>query len=278
MTGKPYIVRLLTGLGSPKSMRLGIDFSGTVESVGKNVRRFKPGDQVFGSKGGALADYVTVGEDEALVIKPGNLTFDQAAAMPIAAVTALQGLRDKGHLKRGQKVLINGASGGIGTFAVQIAKSLGAEVTGVCSTRNVDLVRSIGADHVIDYTRENFTESAARYDVVLDMVGNHSLLDSRRVLRPKGILVMVGGPKENRWIGPLGRNLNAGVLSLFVKEEFVSFVTSVNPADLAVLSDLVQRGELTSVIDSRYPLNETPAAIRYLKSGRARGKVVVSLE
>jgi NADPH:quinone reductase-like Zn-dependent oxidoreductase len=277
MTGKPYIARLLTGLGAPNSIRLGIDFSGTVESVGRNVTRFKPGDHVFGSKSGAFADYVIVGEDEALAIKPENLTFEQAAAMPIAAVTALQGLRDQGHLERGQKVLINGASGGVGTFAVQIAKSLGAEVTGVCSTRNVDLVRSIGADHVIDYTRENFTEGAARYDLILDIVGNHSLSDSRRVLTPDGIFVMVGGPKENRWIGPLSRNVNAGVLSLFVEQEFVSFVSDVNPADLALLSDLAQRGQLTSVIDRRYPLHEIPAAIRYLESGRARGKVVVSL-
>jgi NADPH:quinone reductase-like Zn-dependent oxidoreductase len=278
MTGKPYIVRLLTGLGAPKNGRLGIDFAGTVVAVGKDVKRFKLGDEVFGGTSGAFADYVTFVEDQALEIKPENLTFEQAAAIPIAAVTALQALRDKGRLQPGQKVLINGASGGVGTFAVQIAKSFGAEVTGVCSTRNVDLVRSIGADHVIDYTRENFTESAARYDLILDIVGNHSLLDSRRALKPNGIFVIVGGPKENRWIGPLARNLNASVLSLFVKEQFVSFVANVNPQDLAALGDLARQGKLTPLIDRRFTLREVSAAIRYLESGRARGKVVVGLE
>lgn len=278
MRGEPYIMRLSSGLGAPEDTRIGVDFAGTVEAVGRNVTRFKPGDEVFGGRTGAFAEYVTVREDRALVLKPPDLTFEQAASMPIAAITALQGLRDKGHIQPGQKVLINGASGGVGTFAVQIAKSFGAEVTGVCSTRNVDLVRSIGADHVIDYTRENFTQSAQRYDLILDNVGNHSLLESRRALKPNGILVMVGGPKGDPWLGPMVRPIKASMLSPFVNEEFAMFLAELNQADLNVLGDLVRAGKLTPVIDRRYTLSEVPTAIRYLEEGRARGKVVVSLE
>jgi NADPH:quinone reductase-like Zn-dependent oxidoreductase len=277
MRGTPYIARAGMGLRKPKSIRLGVDFAGTVESVGRNVRRLKPGDEVFGGRTGAFAEYVCVREDGAVVLKPANLTFEQAAAVPVAAVTALQGLRDEGKLQPGQKVLINGASGGVGTFAVQIARALGAEVTGVCSTRNVELVRSIGADRVIDYTRENFTESGERYDVILDMVGNHSLLASRRVLKPDGKYVLVGGPK-GRWLDPLPRAFRALVLSWFVPQDMGMFIADLNKEDLTVLRDLMQAGKVTPVIDRRYTLSDAPAAIGYLETGRARGKVVITIE
>lgn len=277
MRGSPYIMRLGTGLGAPEDIRMGVDFSGTVEAVGKNVTRFKAGDEVFGGKGGALAEYITIRESRPVVLKPANVTFDQAASVGIAGVTALQALRDKGRLKPGQKVLINGASGGVGTFAVQIAKSLGAEVTGVCSTRNVELVRSLGADHVIDYTRENFTQDTQRYDLIVDNVGNHPLLNYRRVLHPGGTVVIVGGPKGD-WLGPLLGPLKGALLSPLVAEEFTLILAELNQADLAVLSDLMREGKVTPVIDRRYALHEAPAAIAYLEEGRARGKVVVSLE
>lgn len=278
MRGEPYLMRAASGLGAPKDTRFGVDFAGTVEAVGENVKRFKPGDEVFGGRTGALGEYVTVREDRALVLKPSNVTFEQAAAMPIAAISALQGLRDIGHLQPGQKVLINGASGGVGTFAVQIAKVLGAEVTGVCSTRNVDLVRSLGADHVIDYTKENFTEGAQRYDLMLDNVGNHSLLDARRALKPDGILVIIGGSSENRWIGPMSRPLNAALLSPFVSQKMKMLLSELNPQDLQILGDFAQAGKILSVIDRRYPLREAPQAIAYLEEGRARGKVIIDVE
>lgn len=278
MTGTPYLMRMTSGLGTPKSTRMGVDFAGMVEAVGKDVKRFRPGDEVFGGRTGALAEYVTVREDRAVALKPPNVSFEQAAAMPIAALTALQGLRDKGRIQPGDKVLINGASGGVGTFAVQIAKSFGAEVTGVSSTRNVELVLSIGADHVIDYTQENFTEGAQRYDLILDNVGNHSLSDTRRALKPDGSLVIVSGPKHNRWFGPMTRMIKAIVLSRFVSEELVIFFARLDQDDLNTLSDLVRDEKVTPVIDRRYSLNEVPTAIRYLETGRARGKVVISLE
>ncbi|MDB6046718.1 MAG: Alcohol dehydrogenase zinc-binding domain protein [Gammaproteobacteria bacterium] len=278
MRGIPYIMRMESGLGTPKDTRVGVDFAGTVEAVGRNVTRFKPGDEVFGGKSGALAEYVTVREDRALVRKPSNLTFEQAASVPVAAITALQGLRDKGRIQPGQKVLINGASGGVGTFAVQIAKSFGADVTGVCSTRNVELVRSIGADHVIDYTQEDFTKGEQRYDLIVDNVGSHSFSEYRRVLKPKGTFVIVGGPTGDPWIGPLAQPIKAGMLSPFVSQEFVMFLAELNQEDLEVISGLMRAGKVTPVIDRRYKLSEAPAAIRYLEEGRARGKIVVSLE
>ncbi len=253
---------------------MGIDFAGTVEAVGKNVKRFKPVDEVFGGKNGAFAEYVTVREDRALALKPGNMTFEQAASMPIAAVTALQALRDKGDIKPGQKVLINGASGGVGTFAVQIAKSFGAQVTGVCSTRNLEMVQSIGADHVIDYTREDYTNSGERYDLIIDMVGNHSLLQNRQVLTPEGILVMIGGPSDGL-LGPLASPIKALMLSPFVSQKFVMFVAQMNKEDLAILGDLMQTGKVTPVIDRRYELSDVPAAIRYSEEGHARGKIII---
>jgi len=278
MRGTPYIVRMDSGFGKPENPRLGVDFAGTVEAVGKNVKRFKPGDEVFGGKFGAFAEYVTVREDRALALKPANLTFEQAASVPIAALTALQGLRDKGRIRPGQKVLINGASGGVGTFAVQIAKSFGADVTGVCSTRNVAMVRSIGADHVIDYTLEDFTKGEQRYDLILDNVGNHSLLQYRRVLSPKGIFVIVGGPNSGQWIGPMVTPIKALMLSPLVSQKFAPFLAELNQEDLAIMRDLMQAGKVTPVIDRRYKLSEVPAAIRYLEEGHARGKVVIAVE
>ena len=278
MRGTPYLVRMDAGLGAPGNPRLGVDFAGTVEAVGKDVKRFKAGDEVFGGKYGAFAEYVSVSEERALVLKPANLTFAQAAAVPIAAVTALQALRDKGRIKPGQKVLINGASGGVGTFAVQIAKSFGAEVTGVCSTRNVEMVRSIGADHVIDYTQEDFTKSGQRYDLILDNVGNRPLLEYRRILNDKGIFVIIGGPNTGPWLGPMASPIKAILLSPFVSQEFVMILAELNKEDLAILADLMQAGKVTPVIDRSYKLSEVPAAIAYLEEGHARGKVVINVE
>jgi NADPH:quinone reductase-like Zn-dependent oxidoreductase len=277
MRGSPYIMRLGAGLGAPNDAGMGVDFAGTVDAVGRNVKRFKPGDEVFGGRGGAFAEYVAIPEDRALALKPANVTFEQAASVPIAAITALQALRDKGKLKPGQKVLINGASGGVGTFAVQIAKSFGAEVTGVCSTRNVDMVRLIGADHVIDYTQDDYTKNGQRYDLIIDNVGNHSLLANRQALNPNGIFVIVGGQKGD-WLGPLMSPIKALVLSPFVEQEFVMILAELRQDDLAILGDLMQAGEVTPVIDRRYRLSEVPAAIRYSEEGRARGKIVINLE
>ena len=278
MRGKPYIMRADAGIGTPKDIQMGVDFAGVVESVGKNVTRFKVGDAVFGARGGAFAEYVSVGVSKSIALKPDNLTFEQAAAVPIAGLTALQALRDKGNLQRGQKVLINGASGGVGTFAVQIAKAMGAEVTGVCSTRNAAMVKSIGADHVIDYTREDFTQGSQRYDLIIDNVGSHTTADYRRVLTPQGALVMVGGPSDGPWIGPLAASIKALLVSPFVSQRLIFFLAQTNQADLGTLRDLLQAGKVRPVIDRRYPLSETAAAVRYLELGRAQGKVVITLE
>ncbi len=277
MRGSPYIMRLMAGVGAPKDPSMGVDFAGTVESVGSNVKRFKPGDEVFGGSGGAFAEYVTVREDRALSLKPADVTFEQAASVPIAAITALQALRDKGKVKPGQKVLINGASGGVGTFAVQIAKSFGAEVTGVCSTRNVEMVKSIGADHVFDYKKEDYTESGQQYDLIVDMIGNHSLLANRRALKPNGIFVIVGAQKGD-WVRPLMRPINAMMLSPFVDQKFVMLLAKMGREDLTILGDLMQAGKMTPVIDRRYRLSEVPAAIRYSEEGHARGKIVIDLQ
>jgi NADPH:quinone reductase-like Zn-dependent oxidoreductase len=278
LEGTPYLVRLDDGFGKPENPRLGVDFAGTVEAVGKNVKRFKPGDEVFGGRTGAFADYVTVREQRAVVLKPSNVSFEQAASVPIAAITALQALRDKGHIQAGQKVLINGASGGVGTFAVQIAKAYGAEVTGVCSTRNVDLVRSIGADHVVDYTREDFTQGAQRYDLIVDTVATHTLLEYKRVLNPQGTYVMIGSTLTGHWFAWLATPIEGLMLSPFVSQKFGMFVADLNKEDLATLGDLMQSGKVTPVIDRRYKLSETPEALRYVEKGHARGKVVVTVE
>ncbi len=277
MRGSPYIMRLVAGLGAPDDPRLGVDFAGTVEAVGSNVKRFKPGDEVFGGRSGAFAEYVTVRENRAVAAKPANITFEQAASVPIAAITALQALRDKGKIEAGDKVLINGASGGVGTFAVQIAKSFGAEVTGVCSTRNVEMVRSIGADHVFDYKKEDYTESGQSYDLIVDMVGNHSLLANTQALKPDGIFVIVGAQKGD-WIRPLLRPVEAFMVSPFVEQELVGLLARLTQEDLTILADLMQAGKVTPVIDRRYPLSEVPAAMRYSEEGRARGKIIINLE
>jgi NADPH:quinone reductase-like Zn-dependent oxidoreductase len=277
MEGKPYMMRAMSGIGAPEDSAIGVDFAGTVEAVGQKVTRFKAGDEVFGGRDGALGEYVVVRESGSIVLKPANMTFEQAASVPVAAITALQGLRDVGKVRAGQKVLINGASGGVGTFAVQIAKSMGAEVTGVCSTRNVDLVKSLGADHVIDYTREDFTQGSQKYDVIFDAVGSHSLSEYRRVMTPDGIFVIVGGPSTDPWLGPMIAPLKAKLLEPFVSQKFQFFLADINPTDLGVLSDLMQAGKLTPAIDRTYPLSDIRAAMRYLLAGHARGKVVIEV-
>jgi NADPH:quinone reductase-like Zn-dependent oxidoreductase len=277
----PWLIRPILGMRKPKDTRLGVDYAGTVEAVGKNVTQFKPGDDVFGGKNGAIAEYICVLADRAVVLKPSNMTFEQAASVPVAAITALQGLRDKGKIQFGQKVLVNGASGGVGTFAVQIAKSFGTEVTGVCSTRNVDLVRSLGADHVIDYTKEDFTKGDQRYDLIYDLVGNHSFPERRRILSPNGICVMagVGGAGWHDGMAMrLAGELNAYVRSRFVSQKFITYIAQFNKQDMMVLADLLRSGKMTPVIDKTYKLSETADALRYLEQGHARGKVVIVVE
>lgn len=276
MRGTPYVVRLMTGFGKPKTQRLGADVSGLVEAVGENVTKFKPGDEVFGSCRGAFAEYACSSQ-LSLATKPTNLTFEQSAAVPVAAVTALQGLRDKAHLESGQTVLINGASGGVGTFAVQIARALGTRVTGVCSSKNLELVSSIGAEKVIDYTRENFTKSGQQYDIILDTAGNHSMSALRRALNPKGIYVGVGGP-SGRWKMGLTQTLVGLVWSKFISQNFTSFIANAKKEeDLIFIKDLLEAGKITPVIDRQYQLDQVPEAISYLEQGHARGKVVIKV-
>jgi NADPH:quinone reductase-like Zn-dependent oxidoreductase len=279
MEGTPYLGRLVEfGLLKPKVARLGVDYAGIVEAVGKNVTQFKPGDEVYGNRFGAFAEYV-VASEKALALKPTNLTFEQTASVPVAAVTALQALRDKGHLQPGQKVLINGASGGVGTFAVQIAKSFGAEVTAVCSGRNAEMVRSIGAVHVIDYTKEDFTKSDQRYDLIIDNVGNRSVLECRRVLNPAGIDVIIGGGgvNDDRWTGPLVGVIKMLVLKRFVTQDMSMMLAEMNNKDLTILADLIQTGKVKPVIDRTYTLSQLPEALGYLEEGHARGKVVITV-
>jgi len=276
LRGSPYLLRLFRGLGKPDNVRMGVDYSGTVEAVGANVTTFKPGDEVFGGRNGAFAQYVTVTADRAIALKPANMSFEQAASVGIAGITALQALRDKGQIKSGQRVLINGASGGVGTFAVQIAKSFGAQVTAVCSTRNVELVRSIGADHVFDYKKEDYTDSGEQYDLIIDNVGNHGLLANRGVLTADGKFVMIGGAKGN-WIAPLLGPIKALMLSPFVKQELLLILAEFNQGDLNVLGDLMQSGAMTPVIDRTYSLYELPQAIAYSEEGHARGKIIITV-
>jgi NADPH:quinone reductase-like Zn-dependent oxidoreductase len=278
LRGEPYIMRMGAGIGAPTDSRMGVDFSGVVESVGANVTRFKAGDAVYGARGGAFGEYVVVRESRNIALKPDNVSFEQAAAVPIAAITALQALRDAGQVKAGSKVLINGASGGVGTFAVQIAKAMGAEVTGVCSGRNVELVKSLGADHVIDYTQTDFTEGAEKYDLIVDNVGNHPLSKLRRVLTEEGRDVIVGGPSEGKWLGPIALVLKGRMYSKFVEQEFLFFLAEVNPPDLAYLNGLMREGKMRPVIDRTFAFSELPEAIRYVETGRARGKVIVRVE
>jgi NADPH:quinone reductase-like Zn-dependent oxidoreductase len=279
--GTPYVMRAMgVGLRKPKDTRLGVDFAGTVEAVGKNVTQFKPGDEVFGGKAGAFAEYVCPRAAGSVALKPPSVTFEQAASMNIAGITALQAVRDKGKVQPGQTVLINGASGGVGTFAVQIAKSFGADVTGVCSTRNIDLVRSLGADHVIDYTKEDFTKSDQKYDVILDNVANHSLTDCRRVLKPNGAYVLIGGggADEQGLLGGLAKALKAALLTNFVSQKMGMMMADPSNKDLTLLADMMQSGKLKPVIDRTYKLEQVPDAIRYVEQGHARGKVVITVD
>jgi NADPH:quinone reductase-like Zn-dependent oxidoreductase len=277
MKGGPYIVRLLLGLGKPKIKRPGVDVAGQVEAVGRNVTQFKSGDAVFGLCKGTFAQYVCAPES-AFVIKPDKITFEQAAAVPVAALTALQGLRDKAKIRPGQEVLINGAAGGVGTFAVQIAKSFGAQVTAVCSTKNVDMVRSIGADQVIDYTQQDLLNANKRYDIIFDKVGNHSLSSCRRLLNPKGINLMVGMLGDRGILSLLTRLVTALVWSRFISQNFIVFIAKLNKQDLTLLSELMASKKVTPVIDKCYSLNQVPEAIRYLSEHHARGKVVITLQ
>jgi NADPH:quinone reductase-like Zn-dependent oxidoreductase len=297
MQGGPYIVRILLGLGKPKIKRPGVDVAGQVEAVGRNVTQFKPDDAAFGLCKGTFAEYVCASES-AFVMKPDNVTFEQAASVPVAALTALQGFRRAGltansltpgnltkdglakdaKIQPGQKVLINGAAGGVGTFAVQVAKSFGAEVTGVCSTRNVDMVRSIGADHVIDHTQEDFTKGNQHYDIILDNVGNHSLSACRRVLNPNGIDVMIGDQTGRGIISLLARLVTALVSSWFMSRKFVFIIAKANQQDLTILSDLMKAGKVTPVIDRCYKLSDAAEALRYATEQHARGKVVITFE
>jgi NADPH:quinone reductase-like Zn-dependent oxidoreductase len=275
MRGAPFLARLAGGLRKPKDPRLGADIAGRVESVGNNVTQFQPGDEVFGAWTGSFAEYASVPENR-LALKPTNSSFEEAAAIPVAAITALQGLRDKGHTQPGQKVLINGASGGVGTFAVQIAKAFGAEVTGVCSTRNLGMVRSIGADHVIDYTKEDFTRNGQHYDLIYDAVGNRSVSDYKRALNPNGTCVIAGFSSlsrlfEHMILGPLRSktgNKKVGLMG----------TAKMNQKDLVVVKELVEARKVVPVIDRRYPLSEVAEAIRYLEEGHARGKVVITVD
>jgi NADPH:quinone reductase-like Zn-dependent oxidoreductase len=273
MRGKPFFVRLMTrGLLKPKDARVGVDVAGQVEAVGRNVTQFKPDDEVFGVCRGAFAEYGCAIEDK-LALKPANLSFENAAAVPVAALTALQGLRDKGRIQRGQKVLVDGASGGVGTFAVQIAKSFGAEVTAVCSTSKVETARSIGADHVIDYTRYDFTQSGQRYDLILGANARHSIFDYRCALTQDGVFVMAGGG----WVQIFQAMLLGPVLSrMGSKMYFVS--AKVDQKDLVLLKDLLEAGKVVPIIDRRYPLSGVAEALRYLAEGHAQGKVVINVE
>jgi len=277
MRGEPFFIRLMIGgLFKPKDTRLGVDVAGRVEAVGGNVKRFKPGDEVFGACRGAFAQYACAAADR-LALKPANVSFEDAAAVPVAAITALQGLRDKGRIKAGQKVLVDGASGGVGTFAIQIAKSFGAEVTAVCSTRNVETARSIGADHVIDYTRENFTRRPERYDLILGANAYHSTLDYRRALSDDGIFVGAGGGSYSVPSLLLGV-LFQSFLSLIGRRKLRGVMAKINKEDLECLKDLLAAETIVPVIDRRYRLAEVPEALRYLEEGHARGKIVITME
>jgi NADPH:quinone reductase-like Zn-dependent oxidoreductase len=276
MTGLPYLIRMVSGFRRPKARVRGQDVAGRVEVVGRDVAQLRPGDDVFGTCDGSFAEYASARKDK-VAPKPTNLTFEQAATVPIAGSTALQGLRNAGKLQAGQKVLIIGAAGGVGSFAVQIAKAFGAHVTGVCSTTKVDLVRSIGANDVIDYTRQDFAETGQRYDLILDIAGKRSLSHLRRALAPRGTLVIVGGEGGGRWFGGIDRQLRAHMLSPLVRQKLGTFISKEKSEDLLVLKELIEAGKVTPVIDKTYPLGEVPQAIRYVEEGHAQGKVVITL-
>ena len=278
MRGAPYLMRLISGIGAPKRQTMGVDFSGVVEAVGKEVSKYKIGDSVFGGRSGAFGEYVIIPESGALALKPNNMTHELSAAVSIAGTTALQALRDMGKLKAGQKVLINGASGGVGTYAVQIAKYYGADVTGVNSTRNVDMVLSIGADRVIDYKKEDYTTQDFKYDLIVDMIGNHSLSKNLNVLNPGGKLVIVGSSEKGNWIAPLITPVKTLFMNPFVEQKIVGFVARMNQGDINVLAEMMKADKLTPIIDKRFPLSETAKAVTYSETGRARGKIIVTVE
>ena len=277
VTGRPYVGRVQMGLRKPKSERLGVDYAGTVEAVGKDVTQFRPGDDVFGGRDGAYAEYVCARADRAIVAKPADVSFEEGAAVAVAALTALQGLRDKGQLRPGQQVLINGASGGVGTYAVQIAKALGGEVTAVCSTGNVEIARSLGADHVIDYTREDFTRSDRRYDLMLDVAGSRSWSACKRVLNPQATVVLVGAPKKNRLLGPIGHVATFRLAAIGSGRKLVFFIAKFNKPDMETLRELLASGKMRSVVDGRYELSEIADALGYIGEGHARGKIVLTV-
>ncbi len=278
MRGEPYVIRANSGWGAPTDTSMGTDFAGTVEGVGKLVTRFKPGDEVFGTGHAAFAQYLRTPENAAVALKPANLSFEQAAAAPVAGITALQALRDHGQLRAGQKVLINGAGGGVGTFAVQIAKAMGAEVTAVTNTGSLELVRSLGSDHVIDYSRQDFTLGTTRYDLILDLSGNHSLSACRRVMTAGGIYVFAGNTSKGSWAGPMAGLGKALIASKFVNQKVVAFMAKMTPADLAILADMLQTGKVKPAIDRQFRFDQIAAAIRYQETERARGKVVVTID
>jgi NADPH:quinone reductase-like Zn-dependent oxidoreductase len=278
MRGEPYVMRPTSGWGAPNDESLGTDFAGTVEAVGKRVTRFKPGDEVFGGGTGAFAQYLRIPENAVVALKPADLSFEDAAAAPVAGITALQALRDQGSLRAGQKVLINGAGGGVGTFAVQIAKAAGAEVTAVTNTASLALARSIGADHVIDYSHEDFTQGAARYDLILDLSGNHPLSAYRRVMSPTATYVLAGDTGNGSWVGPLAAFGKAALVARFTEQKLRPFLAQMNQADLTLLAAMLETGKVKPVVDRRYNLERIADAIRYQESGHARGKVVVTID
>ena len=269
--------RIGGGFRQPKDPRVGVDFAGVVEGVGANVKLFKPGDEVYGGRGGSFAEYVTIREQGGIAPKPAGVIFEQAATIPVAGLTALQGLRDKGQIQPGQKVLINGASGGVGAFAVQIAKAFGADVTAVCHTRHVDAIRSLGADHVVDYARQDFTRSEQRYDLMLDIAGGRSWRECRRVLQPNATLVLIGGPKTNRLIGPLAHILKIRLAALRASQKVIFFIANVNRADLLFMNELMESGKVTPLIDRQYLLSELPAAMHHFAEGHPHGKIVITV-
>ena len=277
VVGRPWIARPTMGFRRPKDIRIGVDYAGVVEAVGKDVTEFQPGDDVFGGRSGAYAEYVAAKVDRAIVHKPEGVTFEQAGAVGTAAITALQGLRDKGALRSGQRVLINGASGGVGTYAVQIAKALGAEVTAVCSAPNVEIARSLGADLVIDYRVEDFTRRTERYHLVLDIAATRSFSELQRVLEPRATVVVVGGPRSNRFLGPLGHVVGSRLRAIRGSQRATFFIAKFNKADMETLRDFMATGKLTSVIDSTYPLDEIAGALRHMGEGHPRGKIVVTV-
>lgn len=277
VVGRPRIGRFAMGVFRPKETRLGVDYAGTVEAVGKDVTEFQPGDDVFGGRTGAYADYIVAKAARAIVLKPANASFEVAAAVPIAAITALQALRDKGGLQPGQKVLVHGASGGVGTYTVQIAKALGATVTAVCSTPNVEIARSLGADRVVDYTVADCTEDDERYDLLIDIAGTRPFRQLRRVLKPDATVVVVGGPRKGRLLGPLGHVIGSKLASVFTSQKARFFIAQLNKEDMETLRELLETGRMTSVIDSVYPLERIAQALEHMGDGHPRGKIVLTV-